>query len=416
MPAPTALKCIRCNGMFPLSAYARGCGNCLKAGIAANLSVAYAGLSSITTANLPPTPRSMWRYAALLHADAADAVTLGEGLTPLIAVDKLGLGPLWLKDESRNPTWSFKDRLASAAVTMAKKFGARVVASSSSGNAGAATAAYAARAGLPCVIVTYQAAAGPLVTQMRAYGAMLVTVPTSADRWRVLSAAVDRFGWYPTTVYFGPAVGSNPMGVEGYKSIAYEIAEAMDWRVPHWCALPVCYGDSLYGMWKGFEELRAMGWTDRVPRFLAAEVSGSLMQAMARHSDVAPVRERAAASIASSIGAAQGTYQSIAALRASNGRAVFVDDTDIVTWQARLASVEGVYGEASAVATLPAIAQLRADGTIARDATVVALLTASGLKDNTVTERGLRPAPLIEGHIDAAVRALKESYGFDAAM
>lgn len=416
MPAPSGLKCIRCGKAFPLTAYARGCDVCASAGVAANLTVAYAGLPSLKPQDLPSAPRSMWRYDALLHATAAEAVSLGEGMTPLVRVDKLGIGPLWLKDESRNPTWSFKDRLASAAVTMAKKLGAKVIVSSSSGNAGAATAAYAARAGLPCVIVTYKAAAGPMVTQMRAYGAMLLTVPASADRWRVVSAAVERFGWYPTTVYCGPAVGSNPLGIEGYKTIAYEIAESMGWQVPDWCALPVCYGDALYGMWKGFEELQALGWINHVPRFLAAEVSGSLTQALADDIDMPPARERIQPTVATSIGAAQATHQGVAALRASSGRSVFVDDADIVAWQAKLARLEGVYAEPSAVATLSAIEKLRADGTIAEGASVVALLTATGLKDNAATERGLQPSPQIEGTVDAAVRALKESYGFDAAQ
>ncbi|HVL57379.1 MAG TPA: pyridoxal-phosphate dependent enzyme, partial [Burkholderiaceae bacterium] len=198
------LECIRCGKRFGVTAYARGCDACLAQGIAANLTVTDEGATSPPDrSQLPDEPRSMWRYAPLLHAAAAEAVSLGEGLTPLVPVPELGLGALWLKDESRNPTWSFKDRLASAAVTLARKLGARVLASSSSGNAGAATAAYAARAGLPCVIVTYAAAAGPMITQMQAYGAMLLSVQESADRWRVLSALVDRFGWYPTTVYFG---------------------------------------------------------------------------------------------------------------------------------------------------------------------------------------------------------------------
>jgi threonine synthase len=416
MSLPIGLKCIRCSKAFPLSAYARGCDDCSRAGVAANLTVAYAGLPSLTRGDLRAEPRSMWRYDALLPATAGEAVSLGEGMTPLVRVDKLGIGPLFLKDESRNPTWSFKDRLASAAVTMATKLGARVVASSSSGNAGAATAAYAARAGLPCVIVTYKAAAGPMVTQMLAYGAMLVSVPESADRWRVVSAAVERFGWYPTTVYYGPAVGSNPFGIEGYKTIAYEIAESMGWKAPDWCAVPVCYGDALYGMWKGFEELRALGWIDRVPQFVAAEVSGSLTCAIERDLDMPPVVERATASIATSIGATQGTHQAVAALRASHGRSVAVGDDDIMAWQKKLAAVEGIYAEPSAVATLPAIERLRASGVIAEGASVVALLTAAGLKDTASCERSLRPAPQIEGSIDAAVRALKESYGFDATQ
>lgn len=410
----TGLNCIRCGKRFPLTAFACRCDACASVGVSANLTVAYEAPPSLTIRDLPSAPRSMWRYAAFLPSPAGDAVSLGEGMTPLVPVDKLGLGPLWLKDESRNPTWSFKDRLASGAVTMAKQLGAKVIASSSSGNAGAATAAYAARAGLPCVIVTYQAAAGPMLTQMRSYGAMLVTVPASADRWRVMEAAVERFGWYPTTVYSGPAAGSNPFGVEGYKTIAYEIAEAMDWQVPDWCAVPVCYGDAIYGMWKGFEDLRRLGWIDRVPRFLAAEVSGSLTRAMTDGVDMPLVCERVTPSLATSIGAAQGTFQGVAALRASGGRSVHVSDADIAKWQAKLARLEGVYAEPSAVATFPAIEQLRAEGTIAAGARVVALLTATGLKDNAAAERYLDPVPQIEGNLESAVRALKESYGFDA--
>ena len=171
---------------------------------------------------------------------------------------------------------------------------------------------------------------------------------------------------------------------------------------------------SLYGMWKGFEEMRALGWTDRVPRFVAAEVSGSLQQAMRTGAEQPPMCERAAPSIAASIGAAQGTYQGIAALRASKGRAVFVSDDEILAWQACLGRSEGVYAEPSAAATLPAIARLRAEGTIKPDDRVVALLTAGGLKDPGPGERRLASAPDIPGTLDDAVRALRESYGFHA--
>lgn len=413
MTAPTHLQCVRCGKRFALGAYARGCDACLREGVAANLTVGYSARHVLTRSDLPARSTSMWRYAPLLHASADEAVSLGEGLTPLIDMQTLGLGPLWLKDESRNPTWSFKDRLASAAITMAVKLGAKVIASSSSGNAGAATAAYAARAGLPCVVLTYNAAAGPMLTQMRAYGAMVLTVPTSADRWRVLSEAVERFGWYPTTVYFGPATGSNPMGIEGYKTIAYEIAEAIDWQVPDWCAVPACYGDSLYGMWKGFQDLVDLGWTDRVPRLLAAEVSGSLTQAMHDGDDLPPLRTLAQPSIATSIAAPQATYQGIAALRATDGVSVHVSDAQIVEWQARLARRGGLYGEPSAVATLPAIARLRAEGVIGPHETVVSLHTATGLKDNAATEKTLTPVPRIEPTVDAALHAIEDSYGYE---
>lgn len=411
MTLSTHLRCIRCHKAFTLADCVRACDRCLAEGVSANLSVAYAPRAPLHKADLPARPQSMWRYAALLHASADEAVSLGEGLTPLLAVPSLGLGPLWIKDESQNPTWSFKDRLASAAITMAKKMGARVVVSSSSGNAGAATAAYAARAGLPCIVLATQHAGGAMLTQMATYGAMLLKVPTSEQRWQVLSAGVQRFGWFPTTAYFGPTVGSNPLGIEGYKTIAYEIAEARGWQVPDWCAVPACYGDSLYGLYKGFEELRAMGWTDRIPRLLAAEVSGSLAQAMLDGLDMPSVRDFKVPSVARSIDAPRGTYQALAALRASGGRALQVANADILAWQNRLARREGLYAEAAAAAILPAIEKLRADGTIVADASVVALLTASGLKDNSTAEQWLAPVPLIEPSLDAAMRALKEHYG-----
>ena len=131
----------------------------------------------------------------------------------------------------------------------ARCFGARVIASSSSGNAGAAAAAYAARAGLPCVVFTFVGTAGPMVLQMQAYGALVVAVENKAHRWTLLEAGVRRFGWFPTSPFFGPVVGSNPYGIEGYKSLAYEIAEQLDWHVPDWIVLPVCYGDA-WSAWR----------------------------------------------------------------------------------------------------------------------------------------------------------------------
>jgi threonine synthase len=300
---------VRCGAHYPIDHYDRACAACAAQNIAANLTVYYdmAPGRNLTRGAVSAWPRSLWRWDAFLPAAAADAVTLGEGDTPLVAVPGLGLGDVWIKDESRNPTWSFKDRLASSAVTMAKVVGARLIASSSSGNAGASAAAYAAKAGLPCIVFTFKGAAGPLLTQMRAYGAMVLVVENKDDRWRLQSAGVKQLGWYSTSPFFGPVVGSNPYGMEGYKTIAYEIAEAFDWEPPDWCVLPVCYGDALHGMWKGFEELKAIGWIARVPRFVAAEVSGSLVAALSA-GDAAPMpRPRNTTTVATSIGANQGT-------------------------------------------------------------------------------------------------------------
>src|SRR5215475_552954 len=413
MPDPSALICVRCSARYPVDRYAEDCPACRAKGAPANLTVAYdrrpgEGLEEDALRRR----ESMWRWEDFLHASAAQAVSLGEGNTPLLAAPSLGLGDVWIKDESRNPTWSFKDRLGSGAVTMAKRFGAKVVVSSSSGNAGAAAAAYAAKAGIPCVVFTFVGSAGPLVLQMRAYGAMVVKVADKADRWRLQSLGVREFGWYPTSPFFGPVVGSNPYGMEGYKTIAYEIAEAFDWTPPDWCVLPVCYGDALYGMWKGSAELAALGWIDRAPRLVAAEVSGSTAAAMASGEPMPPDRPRNAPSIATSIGASQGTVQALEVLRKSGGTAVTIEDDEISRWVVTLGAREGIWPEPASAAPFAAIDRLRAAGVIAPEARVVALLAASGLKDAAVIQQALPPAPVVKGDLDEVMKALHDVYGF----
>jgi threonine synthase len=319
---------------------------------------------------------------------------------------------LHVKDESRNPTWSFKDRLASVVVSAARRRGARVIASSSSGNAGAAVAAYAARAGLPCVVFTFEGTAGPMITQMRAYGAMVLAVRDKADRWKLLEAGVRGLGWFPTSPFFAPAVESNPRGVEGYKTLAYEVAEQLGWQAPDWCVLPVCYGDALYGMWKGFEELRGAGWIARSPRLVAAEIHGSLGRALAVGGDALAETPRTRDTVAVSIGATRGTYQALHALRASGGTACTVSDEALLDWQGCLAA-EGVYAEPSSSAALAAVADLRVRGDIDGDATVVVVSTAGGLKDPQATAARLGPVPVVPATIEAALDALATIYRFE---
>lgn len=415
MPAPSGLACVRCGAACPLTRHAFDCDRC-RSRAPANLTVTYppgalAGLRREAVAAGPPT---LWRWAALLPVEATEAVSLGEGQTPLVPADRLGADldlRLWVKDESRNPTGSFKDRLASVVISAARRLGARVIASSSSGNAGAAVAAYAARAGLPCVVVTFQGAAGPMVTQMRAYGALVLAVRERAERWKLLEAGVRRLGWFPTSPFFAPAVGSNPLGLEGYKTLAYEVAEQLGWQAPDWCVLPVCYGDALYGMWKGFAELRALGWIARGPRLVAAEIYGSLGATLAAGGDALADMPRTHDTIAGSIGATQATYQALHALRASGGTAVRVGDDELLGWQARLAASEGIYPEPSSAAALAAVHRLRADGVIGPGQTVVAVVTAGGLKDPAPTARGQGEVPLVPADLDAALDALRAAYG-----
>jgi threonine synthase len=412
------LRCLRCQRLYPLSHHDRDCFAC-HAEAPSGLAVDYDPKMLVPRPAIP-TSQGLWRYGDLLPVDASDAVTLGEAGTPLLPMPRigaaLGVEQLFIKDETRQPTGSFKDRLACIGVSAARAMGARVIVSSSSGNAGAAAAAYAARAGLPCIIFTFREASATLVTQMRALGAIVSFADRKEDRFSLVQQGIRRFGWFATSPFSDPVTGSNPLAVEGYKTLAYEIAEAMAWDVPDWCVLPVCYGDALAAIGRGFEDMVALGWTTRVPRLVAAEVSGSLGAALAAGDDRLPAMRLNTPSLATSIGAAQGTFQALQALRASAGRAVTVPDAAMLHWQDLLARHEGLWLEPSAAAALAAIATLATEGAVQPHHRVVALATAGGLKDPTVTASHLGGVPVVPADLDAALAIIDEAYGVHLAQ
>ncbi|MDE0034608.1 MAG: pyridoxal-phosphate dependent enzyme [Deltaproteobacteria bacterium] len=416
----TGLSCIRCNASFGIEPRFDGCPECRREA-PANLTPRYdidAAAGGFSVESLRDRPPGMRRYRELLPPDIRDAATLGEGETPLLHCERyggrLGLERLFLKDESQNPSGSFKDRLAFAAMAMAKRFEARAVGVSSTGNAGAAAAAYAARAGLPCIVLTVQGAASAIVTQMQAYGAMVVATRTKADRWKLLQTGVAEWGWYPTSPYFGPPVGSNPYGVDGYKTLAYEVCEQMDWEAPDWCVLPVAYGDALFGMWKGFGELARLGVIRKRPRMVAAEMAGCLAAALASGEDAIPEIPAPTPYVAGSISVNQSTYQALHALRASGGPAVLARNDELLGLQRDLAADEGVYAEPSSLAALAAVGRLCQEGRIGGSDTVVVVNTASGLKDTAATAGAAPEIPIVDGHTAQFLATLRDAYGYRA--
>jgi threonine synthase len=210
-------------------------------------------------------------------------------------------------------------------------------------------------------------------------------------------------------------VGSNAYGVEGYKTLAYEVAEQLDWNAPDWCVLPVAYGDALAGMWRGFEDLARLRLVTRLPRMVAAEIYGSLAEALRTDALTAPAVRADHPSIAASIGTVQSTYQALHALRASRGLAHRVGDEDLVALQRELAGTEGIYAEPSSVAPLAAVRDLRARGVIRKSDAVVVLLTAAGLKDLDVGAADTAAIPVVSGDLDEFLHALRVTYGFTPA-
>jgi threonine synthase len=396
----------------------KGCPDCAAEGRPSNVSVLYdydAIRKTFDVKKLTGRPHTMWRYRELLPADPDKIVTLDEGMTPLLPVRRLGrqigLPNLYIKDESRNPTWSFKDRMCSSAVSVAREFDARVITASSSGNAGSATAAYAARAGLDCVLFTLQRFPTAMKVNMQVYGTKLIACPSLVDRWRMVEKCVDAYGWWPTAGFMYPLIGSNPYAIEGYKTIAYEVCEQGGWKAPDVMIFPVGAGDAFFGAWKGFVELRDFGIIDTVPRMIAAEVLGPLENAIRKGLDyVEEVSYRESVGI--SVGVFTSTYQALKTIRDSTGVARTASDDEMVQMQKALAAAEGVYVECSSVLAVAVAAKILQEGVISEDDSVICFLTAGGLKDPETTQRYLHDIPLIEPNLEALEKTLAESYGF----
>jgi threonine synthase len=395
-----------------------GCPRCREQGVPVNLTVKLdlSPLQGLTHDRLPTTPRGLWRFSATLPVDGSRPISLGEGATPLIHLERLGrrlgLPRLYAKDESQNPTWSYKDRLCSVAVTHAVETGARVITIASTGNHGASTAAYAARAGLPCVIFTLASVPDTMKTLMQAYGAAVVACPTSESRWALMRAGVERCGWYPTSGFVLPPIGSNPYGVEGYKTIAYEIAEDLDWTSPDVVVVPSAYSDGLFGIWKGWMELHTLGLVKTLPRMVAAEPFGPLAHALAENLDV-PERVPSGSSVAFSIASPYGTYQGLTALKESHGAGVQITDEGIFEAQRALARDEGIFAEPSSIASLTAVMQLSSQRKLDPEQTIVIVLTSSGLKDPGASRAWLPPLPAAPDDFDGLLTILRNSYGLD---
>ncbi|MER8188662.1 pyridoxal-phosphate dependent enzyme [Kitasatospora sp. NPDC094015] len=320
-----------------------------------------------------PSRPGLDRWAPLLPPLSSPG--LGEGRTPLVPI-----GPdVLLKDESRNPTWSHKDRLNRCTTGAAVGVGAPGVVVSSSGNHGASAAAYAARAGLPCVVLASATMPGAVAAFLRSYGAVVLPVP-EADRWPLMRRIVERTGFHPASNTTVTHTGHG-FGPEGYKTIAYEVF--LDAGVPDAVFVPTGYGELLFGVWKGFAELRRLGLTDRVPRIHSCEPATGGPLATAVRAGLPATRVEAGPTDAYAISCEVGGYRGVVALRESGGRALLLDDRQLRAAQAELAG-QGIWVELSSAAGLAGLTALRESEGF--EGTAVCISTSSGFKDRGVGE------------------------------
>jgi len=403
-------RCVRCDLETPAAdAPLDGCPRCRERGLGSNFV-----LDVPTTPGMPLIERGctgIWRYAPRLPlVPAEDRVTLGEGSTPLFKLPRFnglpeGVG-LWAKDESLNPTLSYKDRFMAAAMSRALHERARIVAASSSGNGGASAAAYAAQAGLRCVIFATSGIPQPPRRFIESVGATLIALPGASARWDLLEATVEEWGWYPLTNFADPPNGSNLFGIGGYKTIAYEIVEDSTVPEPDWVIVPLSMGDGLYGIWQGFVELEQLGLIDRLPRMAAVEPAEAapLAASMAAGADhLEPVLPTP--SVAYNVGSSRSSEQAMAAIRASDGVALAMPETEILPLKDELARECGICAETSSVLALWGARQI-----LRRGQTAVAIVTSSGLKDPDPTSPPSEMLDPIEPTLKALAGALPQGF------
>jgi threonine synthase len=334
--------------------------------------------------------RDLWRYREVLPvAPGEEPLTLGEGGTPLLRSRRIGpaagLGGLLLKDETLNPTGSFKARGLAVAVHRAHALGAERLVLPSAGNAGSAAAAYAAAAGLACSVVVPLGTPAPIVAETRAYGATVELVDGSiADAGRRARELCAEEGGFDVSTL------REPYRVEGKKTMGYELAEDLGWTLPDAIIYPTGGGTGLVGMWKAFEELEALGWVGAErPRMIAVQAAGCapIVHAFEAGADRAePVADPRTVASGIRVPSAIGDFLMLDILRRSGGAAVVVTDEELLEGARRLAREEGILAGPEAGAAVAALPRLLDRGVVAHDDRVVLFITGHGLKYPAITE------------------------------
>ncbi len=376
----THLSCTKCNATFEPTLLlnvcpATGCGGSLFAGY---------DFPPLSREDVAGRGRTIWRWHELMPAKSAEEiVTLGEGGTPLLHAPRLGarlgMGDVWIKEEAGNPTGSFKARGLSAAVTMARTLGARAVALPTAGNAGGAAAAYAAKAGLACHVFMPRDTPKIFRIECEAYGAHVTLVDGLIDDCgRIVAQRKEAEGWFDVSTL------KEPYRVEGKKTMGYEIAEQLGWRLPDVVIYPTGGGTGLIGMWKAWDEMERLGWVGpERPRMVVVQAEGCapIPRAFERGEPVS-VRFPDAHTYASGLRVpkAYADYLLLKILRESKGEAVTVTDDEMRRGVLEMAGSEGLFAAPEGGAAWIAVEKLLAAGRLDRGERVVVFDTGTGYK------------------------------------
>jgi threonine synthase len=382
------IVCPRCSAIFPLTQLLNLCTCGSPVTVRYDLQTAKTALSKTCFSG---RVASLWRYRELLPLqNDTNLISLGEGYTPLLNGKKfaaeLGLRQLWIKDEAQNPTGSFKDRGLSLAISRAKDLGVKKAAIPSAGNAGGSFAAYTARAGIEAHV--FMPRDTPIANQIEAaaYGAKLTLMNGLInDCGRIIAERKTDEGWFDLSTL------KEPYRLEGKKTMGYEIAEQLGWRLPDVIIYPTGGGTGLIGMWKAFSELEQLGWIDgRRPRMVSVQASGCapIVRAFDENGLTAKPWQNAH-TIASGLRVPQavGDFLILQALRESGGTALSVSDEEMLGEIPRIGKTEGIFFCPEGAACIAALRRLVGDGWIKPTDEVLVINTASALKYLDVLQR-----------------------------
>lgn len=360
---------------------------------------------------LPPPGPGLWRYRNLLPVAEADMmVSLGEGGTPLsqasTLAQKLNVDCLLLKDESRNPSGSFKDRPTAVGVSKALEMGFSRVVTASSGNAAASLAAYAAKAGLECVVLVPENTPVGKVAQAVVSGARVIKVHGDYSYSYSMAKEISNHtsAMNLTTTFL------NPFTYEGDKTVAYEIYSQMNREVPDWILVPTGAGPLLYGIFRGFLELQRYGLITGVPRLVAVQAAGCAPIEKAFRQNTSVSAWKRTRTVAGAIADPLRGYERdgdlvLAAVRLSEGTVVAAKDEEILDAVRTLATTEGIFVEPGAAASVVGAGRLMDRGLVKRDDRVVCMLTGHGLKDPLAAIPHVT-VPVVKPDISEVLRAL----------
>jgi threonine synthase len=373
------LECTACGLQHPWSQLQNLCLSCQKP-LLAIVDLATAG-RTLKRETVATSDKTLWRYREVLPLPGdVEPVSLGEGGTPLLRAEKFGEDiDLWVKDESLNPTQSFKARGMSVAVSMARHLGATKLAVPSAGNAGGALAAYAARAGLEAHIFMPRDTPRANIIECRELGAHVTLIDgLITDCAAEIGRRKTKEGWFDMSTL------KEPYRVEGKKTLGYELAEQLNWRLPEAILYPAGGGTGLIGMWKAFDEMEALGWIGKKrPRMFAVQATGCAPIVHAFEAGEKTAGEFPEAhTIASGLRVpkAIGDFLILNILRQSNGGAIPIDDDEMIRVAREVGSSEGLFVAPEAAACFAALKSLRSAGKIASGGRVVIFNTGSGIK------------------------------------